>query len=67
MEAQLTDFENAAFVVFIVLMTRILSAFDLNFYIPISKVDENMKTAHNRDAILKDKFYFRKDLTASKR
>jgi glutamate--cysteine ligase catalytic subunit len=38
MEVQLTDFENAAFTVFIVLVTRVLLAFDLSFYLPLSKV-----------------------------
>ena len=38
MEVQLTDFENAAFVIFIVLLSRAILAFNLNFYIPISKV-----------------------------
>lgn len=38
MEVQLTDFENAAFSVFIVLLTRAIITFGLNFYIPISKV-----------------------------
>lgn len=38
MEVQLTDFENAAFTVFIVLVTRVVLAFDLGFYIPLSKV-----------------------------
>src|SRR4051812_34785016 len=65
MEIQPTDFENAAFVVFIVLITRLLSAFDLNLYIPMSKVDENMKTAHKRDASRTEKFYFRKNLNKS--
>jgi glutamate--cysteine ligase catalytic subunit len=37
-EVQLTDFENAAFAIFIVLMTRTILSFGLNFYIPISKV-----------------------------
>lgn len=60
MEIQITDFENAAFAVFIVLVTRAILSFDLNFYIPINKVDENMETAHRRDAVLKEKFYFRK-------
>lgn len=41
MEIQLTDFENAAFTVFVVLLTRIILAFDLHLYIPISKVREN--------------------------
>lgn len=77
MEIQLTDFENAAFCCFIVLITRIISSLELNFYIPISKVffcisskhyyllyqvDENMKIAHKRNAIINEKFYFRKNL-----
>lgn len=60
MEIQITDFENAAFAVFIVLVTRAILSFDLNFYIPIVKVDENMETAHRRDAVLNEKFHFRK-------
>ncbi|ORY03394.1 GCS-domain-containing protein [Basidiobolus meristosporus CBS 931.73] len=60
MEIQLTDFENAAFAIFIVLLTRAILSFGLNFYIPISKVDENMKTAHKRGAAREHKFYFRK-------
>ncbi|KAI8764616.1 glutamate--cysteine ligase catalytic subunit, partial [Biomphalaria glabrata] len=62
MEAQLTDFENAAFTVFIVLLTRVILSYKLNLIIPISKVDENMKTAFKRDAVIKDKFFFRKDV-----
>ena len=61
MEIQITDFENAAFSVFIVLITRAILSFDLNFYIPITRVDENMETAHVRDAVTKKKFWFRKN------
>lgn len=61
MEIQVTDFENAAFSVFIVLITRAILSFDLNFYIPIQRVDENMETAHARDAVLQRKFWFRKN------
>ncbi|KUJ18009.1 glutamate-cysteine ligase-like protein [Mollisia scopiformis] len=61
MEIQVTDFENAAFSVFMVLITRAILSFDLNFYIPIQRTDENMETAHRRDAVLNDKFYFRKN------
>jgi glutamate--cysteine ligase catalytic subunit len=61
MEIQITDFENAAFSVFMVLITRAILSFDLNFYIPIAKVDENMETAHARDAVLEKKFWFRKN------
>ena len=38
MEVQLTDFENAAFTVFTVLITRVILAFDLALYIPLSRV-----------------------------
>ncbi|KAF8650391.1 hypothetical protein AX16_005199 [Volvariella volvacea WC 439] len=62
MEVQLTDFENAAFAVFIVLLSRAILSFNLNFYIPISKVDENMARAQKRDAVLSGRFYFRKDV-----
>ncbi|KAI9705122.1 MAG: Zn finger-containing GTPase- Activating Protein for ARF [Candelina mexicana] len=61
MEIQITDFENAAFSIFIVLITRAILSFDLNFYVPITKTTENMKIAHGRDAVLNQKFYFRKD------
>ncbi|KAL8306129.1 hypothetical protein RB601_009071 [Gaeumannomyces tritici] len=61
MEIQMTDFENAAFAVFIVLVTRAVLSFNLNFYMPIARVDENMETAHARDAVLERKFHFRKD------
>lgn len=61
MEIQVTDFENAAFSIFMVLITRAILSFDLNFYIPITRTDENMETAHRRDAVLKQKFWFRKN------
>jgi len=37
-QVQLTDFENAAYMVFMVLLTRVILTFHLNFIIPISKV-----------------------------
>ncbi|KAK8188850.1 glutamate-cysteine ligase-domain-containing protein [Phyllosticta capitalensis] len=61
MEIQMTDFENAAFCIFIVLITRAILSFDLNFYIPIARVADNMETAHARDAVNTQKFWFRKD------
>jgi len=62
MEMQLTDFENAAFSVFIVLLQRTILTFDLNLYVPISKVDANMQRAHSRSAAAKGKFFFRRHL-----
>jgi glutamate--cysteine ligase catalytic subunit len=62
MEVQLTDFENAAFVVFVVLLTRVVLAFDLALYLPLSKVDENMRRAQGVDSVTKERFFFRKYL-----
>ena len=62
MEVQLTDFENAAFTVFIVLLTRVVLTFDLNLYIPLSRVDANMQRAHSRNAAAKGKFFFRRHM-----
>nr|AFP33287.1 gamma-glutamylcysteine synthetase [Dugesia japonica] len=60
MDLQITDFENAAYVTFVVLVTRVILTMKLNFLIPISKVNENMHTAMKRDAVRKEKFFFRK-------
>jgi glutamate--cysteine ligase catalytic subunit len=62
MEVQVTDFENAAFSVFLVLLTRAILAFNLNLYMPISKVDENMQRAQKRNAAREGKFFFRKNV-----
>eukprot|EP00752_Nemacystus_decipiens_P005836 g5272.t1 len=59
LEIQLTDFENAAYAIFVVLVTRAILAFGLNLYIPVSKVDDNMRRAHARDAATKGRFFFR--------
>ena len=59
MEVQITDFENAAFGIFVILLTKAILYFDLNFYIPIAKIDENMEIAHTRDAVVSQKFFFR--------
>ena len=61
MEIQITDFENAAFSIFTVLVTRAILSFDLDFYIPIPLTTQNMETAHARNAVVEQKFYFRKD------
>lgn len=65
MEVGLTDFENAAFSVFIVILSRVILAFNLNFYMPMSAVDENMQTAHLRDAVTHESFLFRKNVFKS--
>lgn len=62
-EIQFTDFENAAYTIFVVLMTRMMLSFNLNLYMPLSKVDENVATAQERDACRKGVFWFRRLLT----
>lgn len=62
MEVQLTDFENAAYSVFTVLLSRAILCAQLNLYIPISLVDANMEVAQTRDAVLQSKFWFRKSI-----
>lgn len=61
MEAQTTDFENAAFTVFVVLLSRVLLSFDLNLYLPLSLVEENFARASQREAASKQKFWFRRE------
>lgn len=62
-ELQLTDFENAAIVCFVVLLTRVILSYQLNFLVPISKVDDNMQRAQKRDACRTEQFWFRKFIT----
>ena len=55
-ECQLTDFENAALTVFVVMLTRVILSYNLNILIPISKVEENIKRAQKRDALLNQSY-----------
>jgi len=54
----LTDFENTCLIVALGLIVNVINHFDVNFIIPITLSDENMKIAHYRDAILNQKFWF---------
>ena len=63
MEVSLTADQNAAYSILIHIIARILHENqDLNFYIPISKLKENFDRAHQRDAVRKQKFYFRTNI-----
>lgn len=64
-ELQFTSFENSAFCAFVILLTQAIKQFNLNFLMPISKVDENMRRAQLRNACLEQKFYFRKNVLDS--
>lgn len=56
----MTADENAAYSLIIHLITRIFhESMDLNLYIPISKLRENFRRAHQKDALRNEKFFFR--------
>jgi glutamate--cysteine ligase catalytic subunit len=59
MDIQLTDFENTCLIVTLGLITNVINHFNVDFIIPISLADENMKRAHYRDALLNQKFWFK--------
>jgi len=61
-ELQISDFENAAVCCFVVLLTRAILSFRWNLLMPISKIDENMKRAQERDAVINQRFWWRKDI-----
>ncbi|KAE8377555.1 glutamate-cysteine ligase-domain-containing protein [Aspergillus bertholletiae] len=60
MEVQLQDSENAAFAVFMFLLSRAIIAYRLNFYIPIELVTESMQRAQQLDAVTKERIWFRR-------
>lgn len=48
----MTDYENSAMVILLGMITNVLNHFDVDFMMPISKIDENMDRAHKRDGLL---------------
>jgi glutamate--cysteine ligase catalytic subunit len=52
MDIQLTDFENSALIVLFGMIANLVNNFDVDFIMPISKVDQNMDRAHKRDGLL---------------
>ncbi|KAE8395824.1 glutamate-cysteine ligase-domain-containing protein [Aspergillus alliaceus] len=60
MEVQPKDSENAAFSVFMFLLSRAILTYRLNFYIPIELVTESMQRAQSLDAVTKERFWFRR-------
>lgn len=45
---------------------RVLLSHKLSFVMPISQVNENMMRSQRRDAVLREKFRFRSNVSASK-
>jgi len=66
MDIQLTDFENTCLIVMMGLLTNVINHFDVDFILPVTMCDENMKRAHLRDAILNQKFWFKKNFIRNK-
>ncbi|CAF1015739.1 unnamed protein product [Brachionus calyciflorus] len=61
-ELQFTSFENSAFCAFVIILVHAIKQFNLNFLMPISKIDENMQRAQKRNACLEQKFFFRNNI-----
>ena len=55
MDNQITTFENAAYVVVVILIAKMILHFDLDLLIPISLVEEGMSRASGVDAVLTSK------------
>lgn len=62
LDIQITDYENAAYIALVNLITKVINDFDVNFSLPISLSDINMERAHQVDAVTKQKFWFRKNI-----
>ena len=54
-----TDFENTALTIAVGMIANVVNTFDLDFVLPVTLVDENMKRAHNRDGLLNTKFWWK--------
>ena len=59
LELQLTDFENSAYSLLVVLLSRCILRTGCSLYLPMSLVHENMRRAQLKDAVLNQKFWFR--------
>ena len=44
------------------MITNILNHFDVDFMMPITKIDENMERAHKRDGLLEQKFWWKTNI-----
>jgi len=64
LEMQPNTFENSAFFIFVILLAKTITFYNLNFYVPISRVDENFKKA--RKISSKYEEYYFKDNSENK-
>ncbi|KAI6646202.1 Glutamate-cysteine ligase, catalytic subunit [Oopsacas minuta] len=61
-DVQLTDFENAAFMIFVNLLLRVFLDKNINLYIPVSQMQENFKRSFKKDSCKSQEYYFRSDI-----
>ena len=65
LEAQPSEFENSAFVCFVVLLARALVHFEVDLTMPMSMVHRNMEKAQGNDACRKTLFSFCDSISSS--
>lgn len=58
-DLQLTPFENSSFLGLLLALYSSVLNYDVNFIIPITKVDENFERAYLQDSITEKKFWWR--------
>lgn len=58
-DLQLTPFENSSLVILMLALYGAILEYDVNFIIPITKVDENFERAYKMDSIVSQKFWWR--------
>ena len=63
-EAQPSEFENSAFICFVVVLARAIVHFEVDLTIPMSMVHGNMERAQGNDACRKNLFSFRDNIGA---
>lgn len=59
MDLQLTNYENAALTVITSMLVNVCNFFNVDFTLPISKVDENFVRAEKMNAAVEGKFWFK--------
>jgi glutamate--cysteine ligase catalytic subunit len=58
-DLQLTPFENSSFLGLLLALYASVFNFDVNFIMPITKVDENFERAYLQDSVTEKKFWWR--------
>jgi len=61
LEMQTTSFENSSFFIFIILLAKTITYYKLDFYIPISEVDNNFEKSIKKDS-KNSKYYFKRNV-----